>query len=243
VGTPKELLAFFMECIILAGGFGTHLQSVVNDRPKCLAPIVGTPFLEYLLIYLEKQGVEHVVLSLGYKHELVEEWLLEYRCGLHITTVIENDPLGTGGAIKLAMQQTSGTSVFVVNGDTFFPVQLDQLLYSHQKSGFKTTLGLKLLHHFDRYGSVELKGQCITAFHEKQFCERGFINGGVYLLQRDVLDHLPEKFSFEKDFLEKEIYHNTIGGYVEDAYFIDIGVPEDYKKAQKELRGIGNRIN
>jgi D-glycero-alpha-D-manno-heptose 1-phosphate guanylyltransferase len=123
-----------------------------------------------------------------------------------------------------------------VNGDTFFPVQLEKLLHIHQNSRFKATLALKPLRDFDRYGSVELENNHITTFHEKQFCADGLINGGVYLLQRDVLDHLQEKFSFEKDFLEKETYHNTIGGYVEDAYFIDIGVPEDYERAQKELK-------
>jgi D-glycero-alpha-D-manno-heptose 1-phosphate guanylyltransferase len=223
------------ECIILAGGFGTRLQRVVNDRPKCLAPIGDKPFLEYLLSYLEQQGVKHVLLSLGYKHELVEEWLLRYQGSLHITTVVEMEPLGTGGGIKLALQQTTSASVFVVNGDTFFPVQLKELLRIHHNGKFKATLALKPLRDFNRYGSVELEGQCITAFHEKQFCADGLINGGVYVLQRNVLDFLPEKFSFEQDFLEKEIYHNTIGGYVEGTYFIDIGVPEDYEKAQKEL--------
>lgn len=226
------------ECIILAGGFGTRLQSVVNDRPKCLAPIGDNPFLEYLLSYLVQQGVQHVVLSLGYKHELVEEWLLSYQAPLHITMVVEKEPLGTGGGIRLALQQTFGASVFVVNGDTFFPVQLEKLLHIHQKGRFKATLALKPLRDFDRYGSVELEDQRITAFREKQFCADGLINGGVYLLQRDVLDHLPEKFSFEQDFLEREVDRSTIGGYVEDAYFIDIGVPEDYKRAQKELGGL-----
>ncbi len=226
------------ECIILAGGFGTRLQSVVNDRPKCLATIGNNPFLEYLLSYLIQQGMQHVVLSLGYKHELVEEWLLGYQSSLHITTVVEKEPLGTGGGIKLALQQTSESSVFVVNGDTFFPIQLEKLLHIHQSREFKATLALKPLCDFDRYGSVEMKSHRITAFREKQFCTDGLINGGVYLLQRDVLNHFPEKFSFEKDFLEKEIRYDTIGGYVEDAYFIDIGVPEDYKRAQKELKGI-----
>jgi len=223
------------ECIILAGGFGTRLQSVVNDRPKCLATIKNNPFLTYLLSYLEQQEVQHVVLSLGYKHELVEEWLLGHQSALRITTAVEKEPLGTGGGIKLALQQTSDSSVFVVNGDTFFPIQLERLRHIHQNDGFKATLALKPLRDFDRYGSVELESQHITAFHEKQFCANGLINGGVYLIQRHILDHLPEKFSFEKDFLEKEIHHNTIGGYVEDTYFIDIGVPEDYERAQKEL--------
>lgn len=223
------------ECIILAGGFGTRLQSVLSDRPKCLAPIGDKPFLAYLLLYLEQQHVQHVVLSLGYKHELVEEWLQCYHGSLKITTVIEKEPLGTGGGIKLALRQTSETSVFVINGDTFFPIQLSYLLQTHQQSGFKTTLALKPLRDFNRYGSVEVKNQRVFAFHEKRFCADGLINGGVYVLQQDVLLHLPEKFSFETDFLEKEIYGNSIGGYVEDAYFIDIGVPEDYERAQKEL--------
>ena len=113
-----------MECVILAGGFGTRLQSVVNDRPKCLAPIRELPFLAYLFDYLHKQGVSKVILSLGYKHELVEEWLLTYGTSLQVSIVIENEPLGTGGGVKLALQKATEKDILVINGDTLFSLNI-----------------------------------------------------------------------------------------------------------------------
>ncbi|MBB3188751.1 nucleotidyltransferase family protein [Microbacter margulisiae] len=224
------------ECIILAGGFGTRLQSVVNDRPKCLAPVNGRPFLEYLLAYLEQEHIQHAVLSLGYKHEKVEEWLASYNGELKITTVVEQEPLGTGGGIRLALQETRADQVYVVNGDTLFRVGLEQMLHQHRQGDNKATLALKPMQDFDRYGSVTFEKGHITAFQEKRFCREGLINGGVYLLERDILADFPRKFSFEKEYLEVEAARNTIGGYVEDAYFIDIGIPEDYKRAQIDFR-------
>jgi D-glycero-alpha-D-manno-heptose 1-phosphate guanylyltransferase len=225
-----------IECIILAGGLGTRLQQVVNDRPKCLAPVAGRPFLSYLLFYLKRQHVDHVVLSLGYKHEWVEEWLSHESFDFKITTVVEQQPLGTGGGIRLALQKTTEASVFVVNGDTFFPVSFSSMLQWHRQRNVKATIALKKMEHFDRYGTVSVdQDGIITAFHEKQFCESGWINGGVYLLQHHILDSFPEQFSFEQSFLSVEVAHRTLGGYVEDTYFIDIGIPDDYERANQEL--------
>ncbi|MGC9150907.1 MAG: nucleotidyltransferase family protein [Microbacter sp.] len=225
-----------MECIVLAGGLGTRLRHVVSDRPKCLAPVAGRPFLWYLMLYLKQQHVDHVILSLGYQHELVEEWLNQTSFDMKITTIVEHQPLGTGGGIRLALNGTTEASVFVVNGDTFFPVSLPVMLQWHRQRQLKATIALKEMHRFNRYGHVSLnQNGVIEAFHEKQFCESGLINGGVYLLQRDVLNHYPEQFSFEQAFLSEEVAHHTLGGYVEDAYFIDIGIPEDYERANREL--------
>lgn len=232
-----------VECIVLAGGFGTRLQGVVNDRPKCLALVAGRPFLSYLLTYLKQQHVDHVILSLGYKHEMVEEWLSQNPYDGKITTVVENQPLGTGGGIRLAMKETTEDHVFVINGDTFFPVSFSSLFQWHCQRTLKATIALKMMQHFDRYGSVSVDQHgFIKAFHEKQFCESGLINGGVYLLQRDVLMPFPEKFSLEQEFLALEVSHHTIGGYVEDAYFIDIGIPEDYERANHELPALINLL-
>jgi D-glycero-alpha-D-manno-heptose 1-phosphate guanylyltransferase len=222
------------DCIILAGGLGTRLQSVVNDRPKCLANIGNRPFLAYLLDYLQQQGVRNVVLSLGYKHELVEEWLLSYSSSLQIKIVVEEVPLGTGGGIKLALEKTTSPAVLVVNGDTLFAIDVAQLYACHQRNKCQVTLGLKPMRNFDRYGRVLIDKEQVTEFCEKQFCTEGLINGGVFILQRESLQRFPDKFSFEKDFLE-QVTGKNIGGYIEDGYFIDIGIPEDYERAQWEI--------
>jgi D-glycero-alpha-D-manno-heptose 1-phosphate guanylyltransferase len=224
-----------MECIILAGGFGTRLRSVVNDRPKCLAPVRGLPFLAYLFDYLQKEGVSKVILSLGYKHELVEEWLKTYDTSLNISIVIEEEPLGTGGGIKYALQQATEEEVLVVNGDTLFAIHLNTLLNTHRGNGCLITLGLKPMRDFDRYGSVEFDGKRVTAFREKTFCKEGLINGGVFFLNKEALNAMPDKFSLEQDFLAIEATKKNVGGYAEDSYFIDIGIPSDYEKAQWEI--------
>lgn len=217
-----------MEVIVLAGGLGTRLSSVVHQIPKCLAPIAGRPFLGYLLEWLVQNRVTHVVFSVGYLHEQVmafvqgREWPFEY------DFAVEDQPLGTGGGIRLALSYCHETQVFVVNGDTFYPVSLNDV-----KANTPVTLLLKPMKDFDRYGRVELAGT-VTAFHEKQYCQEGLINGGIYLIDRERLDlsEKPEKFSFEKEVLEPLAAQGQLGGQVDDSYFIDIGVPEDYEKAQ-----------
>ncbi|WP_293050233.1 nucleotidyltransferase family protein [Paludibacter sp.] len=227
-----------MECIILAGGFGTRLQSVVNDRPKCLAPIRELPFLAYLFDYLHKGGISKVILSLGYRHELVEEWLHSFSTPLEVEIVVEEEPLGTGGGVKFALEKVTDNKALVVNGDTLFSLNIRELFKTHQESGCSVTLGLKPMYDFDRYGSVTLDGKYITAFREKQFCTNGLINGGVFVLNKEALKKMPDKFSLEQDYLVVEANKNNVGGYVEDAYFIDIGIPSDYEKAQWEIPAI-----
>ena len=251
-----------MEVIVLAGGLGTRLRSVVHEIPKCLAPVGGKPFLGYLLDWLVSQGVNHVVFSVGYLREQVIDYVQSRDWPFTYDFAIEETPLGTGGGIRLSLEKCRENQVFVVNGDTFFPVDLKAMPCAHA-----ITLGLKPMQDFDRYGAVEVRraSACdgvamteekwffgyrpekyfssaagkadalqITAFHEKAHCEEGLINGGIYAIDRSRLDlsSLPEKFSFEKEVLEPGAAIGEIGGWVSDAYFIDIGIPEDYQKAQ-----------
>lgn len=227
-----------MECIVLAGGFGTRLQSVVSDKPKCLAPIRDLPFLAYLFHYLHQEGISRIILSLGYKHELVEEWLLTYPSPVPTDVVVENEPLGTGGGLKFALQKATEENVLVVNGDTLFSLNVSELSKVHQANDCSVTLGLKPMQKFDRYGTVDFDGEHITAFREKQYCAEGLINGGVFILNKDALNMMPAKFSMEQDFLSIEVNKKNVGGYIEDAYFIDIGIPTDYEKAQWEIKPI-----
>lgn len=226
------------EAIILAGGLGTRLRSVVADMPKCMAPVAGKPFLHYVIHHLQQQGVTRFIFSLGYLHEVIEEWLAASHPGLEYAVVIEEEPLGTGGAIKLAATKALQQNVLVLNGDTLFGLDVQELNGFHQQSGADCTLSLKPMHDFDRYGVVELDHDYrIASFKEKQHYEEGLINAGVYTLNvaSFLAEELPVKFSFEKDYLEKYFAERKMYGVVQDCYFIDIGIPEDYERAQTEL--------
>ncbi|MBL7745237.1 MAG: HAD-IIIA family hydrolase [Chitinophagaceae bacterium] len=226
------------EAIILAGGLGTRLRETVPDLPKCMAPVAERPFLFYVINYLRTQGIEKFIFSLGYKHEVIEEYLASQFATLSYSCVIENEPLGTGGAILLACKKAVEKNVLVANGDTLFKINGDKLFSFHGQQGSHCTLALKPMKDFDRYGVVETdENNIIRSFKEKQFYQQGFINGGIYILntQSFLSEDFPEKFSFEKDYLEKLYAQRKFFGITDDGYFIDIGIPEDYNRAQKEL--------
>jgi D-glycero-alpha-D-manno-heptose 1-phosphate guanylyltransferase len=229
------------EAIILAGGLGTRLRSVISDVPKCMAPVAGKPFLNYLIQYLEKNGIESFIFSVGYKHEIIEEYLQKNCAHFNYRISLENEPLGTGGAIRLACQKSTEKNVLICNGDTLFKIDVESFTSFHESINAACTLALKPMHYFDRYGVVELNDDnSVKSFKEKQYYTAGLINGGVYALNvaEFLKEELPEKFSFEKDYLEKKVNSKEgqqIYGMIQDEYFIDIGIPEDYKKAQEEL--------
>ncbi|RYE22395.1 MAG: D-mannose-1-phosphate guanyltransferase [Sphingobacteriales bacterium] len=228
-----------MECIILAGGLGTRLRNTIGNYPKCMAEVDGNPFLQYILTYLRQQGVSRVILSLGYKHEIILDWLAKNKFDLDIDHVIETEPLGTGGGIALAIAKAQTDNVFVVNGDTMFRVDMSGMLTFHTGKQAATTLALKEMHDFNRYGLVNTDAVgTITSFEEKKQTALGFINGGVYVIDRNKLkgNSFPEKWSFEKDYLEPSVAKGILAGYKESGYFIDIGIPEDYSKAQTDFK-------
>jgi D-glycero-alpha-D-manno-heptose 1-phosphate guanylyltransferase len=223
------------EAIILAGGLGTRLRTAVPDLPKCMAPVAGKPFIYYVIDYFHKQGIENFILSLGYKHEVIQEYVQTRMTNINFTFSIEEEPLGTGGAFRLACKKAKEKTVLALNGDTLFKVDLNKLIPFHHMCGADCTLSLKPMRNFERYGVVGLNNDySIRAFHEKKYYEAGLINGGVYALnvQKFQQEELPEKFSFEKDYLELLYSTRRMYGVVQDEYFIDIGIPEDYKRAQ-----------
>lgn len=230
-----------MECIILAGGLGTRLKGVIGAVPKCMAPVLDKPFLGYVLQWLEQQQCSRVVLSLGHLHEVILQWLPTQHFTMTIDYVIETEPLGTGGGIQLAMQQCKSAHVAVLNGDTMFQVSMASLMAFHTQNKAMTTLALKEMTAFERYGVVKTNDkQVITAFEEKKFMEVGTINGGVYIIDRQQFNNLnlPKKFSFEKDYLEAIVGTGQFYGMVQEGYFIDIGIPEDYAKVQVDFKTI-----
>ena len=204
-----------------------------------MAPVNGRPFLFYVINYLRSQGIEKFIFSLGHKHEVIEDYLATQFLTLNYQCSIEKEPLGTGGAILAACYKATDENVLVVNGDTLFKVSVATASSFHSKKNSHCSLLLKPMENFDRYGVVELnEDDSIQSFKEKQFYKEGLINGGVYILNVPVFmdEELPSKFSFEKDYLEK--YYNTrrIYGTVQDEYFIDIGIPEDFLRVQDELK-------
>lgn len=228
------------EAIILAGGLGTRLREAVPDLPKCMAPVNGHPFLYYVINHLQDEGIKNFIFALGYKSELIVQYLEENFPSLPFKISLEKEPLGTGGAIKRACTLADEKSVLVTNGDTLFKIDVTELAGFHSLSGANCTLSLKCMENFDRYGVVELGEDCaITSFKEKAFYTSGLINGGMYALHvQKFLDEeaLPEKFSFEKDYLEAYYDKRRMFGIEQDGYFIDIGIPEDYERAQAELK-------
>jgi D-glycero-alpha-D-manno-heptose 1-phosphate guanylyltransferase len=224
------------EAIILAGGLGTRLRESVPELPKCMAPVNGRPFIAYVVDQLQKQGITRFIFALGYKSETFESFLSSSAINYQLS--IESEPLGTGGAIQLACNVAKNENVIVTNGDTLFRVDIKLLSSIHESNNADCTLCLKPMHNFDRYGVVEVnEQQIITSFKEKAFYQEGFINGGMYAISRSkfVNESLPEKFSFEKDYLEKYYSQRKFLASVQDEYFIDIGIPEDYNRANIEL--------
>jgi D-glycero-alpha-D-manno-heptose 1-phosphate guanylyltransferase len=228
------------EAIVLAGGLGTRLQSVVKEIPKSLAPVAGKPFLAYLLDYAKGQGIERFVFALGYKAETIESFVKKYLRESKYAFSTEKEPLGTGGAIYKACDHVMSENVIVLNADTFFGIQYAQLAELHDQRKASCTLALKKMEAFDRYGSVSINDKnVITGFSEKKYQASGYINGGVYALKVESFlgKTFPGNFSFEKEYLEKEYVKENFPGLVSEAYFIDIGVPDDYHRAQMELPG------
>jgi D-glycero-alpha-D-manno-heptose 1-phosphate guanylyltransferase len=229
------------EAIILAGGFGTRLQEVIKDVPKPMAPINNIPFLDYLLKYLAHYGIKRVVLSVGY---LSDKVIMHYGNkfeGMEIVYSVEEEPLGTGGGIRLAMQQCQSYDVLVMNGDSFFKIDLISFASKHSDYIADASLALRKVDDASRYGTITLgEFDKISAFKEKSSQPKpGTINAGIYILGKgNFTEETPanKSFSIEKDFFEKKLNNLNIYGFTYSGYFIDIGIPEDYKQAQHDFK-------
>jgi D-glycero-alpha-D-manno-heptose 1-phosphate guanylyltransferase len=227
------------EAIILAGGLGTRLRSAVPDLPKCMAPVAGQPFLAYVIDSLRRQGIRRFIFSLGYRAEDISAFLASDFKTLDYTIVIEEEPLGTGGAISLCLPHVQGTDVLIANGDTLFRINVADLADVHKSGDATCTLALKPMNHFDRYGVVTLdETRSVTGFLEKRPYAEGLINGGLYLLNKERFSRhsFPPKFSFEKEYLEPAAGTGELRGCIQHGYFIDIGIPDDFQKAQGDLQ-------
>lgn len=225
-----------LDVIILAGGLGTRLASVVNDVPKPMAPVAGKPFLEQIFKTLSAAHVAKVILAVGYKYEKIKAYYGSDFNGIPLVYSIEDEPLGTGGGIGLAMQKATEDHILVLNGDTFFDVNLAEMFEVHKSENATLTLALKQMEKPDRYGTVLLENYTIVCFQEKQKnIPTGLINGGVYLANKSLTNELPlvAKYSFETEVLEAKVGTGKLKGYISKGLFIDIGIPEDYERAQQ----------
>lgn len=225
------------EAIILAGGFGTRLSHVVSDVPKPMALVCSRPFLRFVLDQLDANGFNRVVIADGYKRECIEKYFGDSYRGLQLIYSPETEPLLTGGAVKKALNFCTSDWVYVFNGDTYLDVSFDAFEAVRASAGdeVQAILACKMMYNFDRYGTLSLECSRITSFNEKQPCKEGLINAGVYLLRRDCLCGMPEVFSLENDYFERVVESGNLYAAPCGGTFIDIGIPEDYSRAQDLL--------
>ncbi len=227
------------EAIILAGGFGTRLRGVVDDVPKPLAPVAGRPFLGWLLDRLAAGGMRRCILATGYLSELVEQRIGTRWQGMDIAYSREPEPLGTGGAIRLAATRLQGHAAHVLNGDTWLEYDPAALEDSARAAGASMAIALARVDDVARYGAVDIEDTRVVGFREKGEAGAGWINAGCYFLGADALAALPARdvFSFEQDVLQPRVQTGAVAAFTATAGFIDIGVPEDYARAQLQFAG------
>ncbi len=227
--------------IILAGGMGTRLKTIISDLPKPMAPIMNVPFLTYQLNYLKHFGIKKVIFSVGYLSEKIIAHYNQSFENISIEYSIEKNPLGTGGGIRMAMSNLNEDLVLILNGDSFFDLNLEQFYNLHLEQKAEFSLALRYVNNSERYGNIEFNStHQITSFIEKnQLNQSGYINAGVYILSKKLYlqNTKPDiNFSIEKDFFEKQLNQLIIKGFEFKDYFIDIGIPEDYLKAQDDFK-------
>lgn len=222
--------------LILAGGLGTRLRSAVADRPKALAEVAGRPFLAWQLEMLSAAGVQHAILCTGYRGEMIRETFGPTFAGMQLDYSREHQPLGTGGALRAALSLTDAETLLVLNGDSFCHIDLAALARQHQTNGAAASLVLTHVENTSRYGRVETDAAGrVTRFTEKGDSNQpGWINAGVYLLQREVIESIAPVGQVS---LERQVFPNWIGrglyGQRCGGEFIDIGTPESYAQADE----------
>ena len=228
-----------MDAVVLAGGFGTRLRSVVPDLPKPMAPVAGRPFLEILLTMLARKGVQRAVLSLGYQADVIVRHFGTAFEGVKLVHEIETTPLGTGGALRAALARCESDAALVVNGDTFLDLELEALRARWQAHRQPLIVGREVP-DTARFGRLDIRGSRLQGFAARGAGGPGVINMGHYVLPTTLFaahPGLPLAFSFEADFLALQAAALGFEVFVTEGLFIDIGVPEDYARAQTELAG------
>lgn len=229
-----------MQALLLAGGLGTRLQSVVNDRPKPMALIEDKPFLEYLINELKSNGITEVIFLVGYMGKMVEDYFGDGKdFGINIKYSYEQEQLGTAGAIKNADKLITDDYFFVINADTFYKIKYQNLVNLQAQKKLDITMILRRVDDVSRYGEAVLEDNMLVGFNEKEMVNRpGTINGGIYYISKKILDIIPEgKCSLENEIIPRLMKENySLGGLVSEGYFIDIGIPEDYYRFIEDVK-------
>ena len=225
-----------MEAIILAGGLGTRLKGLVKDVPKPMITVNKRPFLEIILNYLSSNGFTRVVLSVGYLSHVISNYFGKKYKNLEIHYASEKERLGTGGAIKYALDHCIEDKVFIFNGDTFIDLNFTGLIKKADDSNMPILVTRKVK-DVSRYGLIEASNNLLVGFIEKSSQGEGYINAGCYYVPREMMKRFPEKsFSFEEIAIPALIKNPGIALYNHNGSFIDIGVPEDLEKAKDVLK-------
>lgn len=226
-----------LNTVVLAGGIGSRLQERVSSLPKPMASVAGRPFLEYILDRLVAAGLRDIVLSVGYRADAIQAHFgVEYR-NAALSYAAEGEPLGTGGAVVHALAGRGGDAALVVNGDTLLDIDYGEFIAWYRRAPARAALAIRKMPDTGRYGSVLVSGECVTDFVEKGTAGPGYINAGVYILQPAIFEEygLSGTFSLERDLLQRHCARLSPRAFQTDAYFIDIGIAEDYDRAQTEL--------
>jgi D-glycero-alpha-D-manno-heptose 1-phosphate guanylyltransferase len=224
-----------MEAIVLAGGLGTRLRGVVDDVPKPMAPVQGRPFLALVLDQLVDAGFKTAIFAAGYRHEAIRgSFGAAYR-DLSLRYSVEREPLGTGGAIRLACEQTDARDVFVLNGDTYLELDFRAMMAAHLRTRSQFSMAICRVPDVARYGALEVHDDIVQRFLEKGRSGPGWINAGTYVLGPETRARLRPQgaFSFEHDLLAFEVSSIRPLAFRASGLFVDIGIPEDYARAQQ----------
>jgi D-glycero-alpha-D-manno-heptose 1-phosphate guanylyltransferase len=232
------------EAIILAGGFGTRLRSVVSDVPKPLAPVGDRPFLSWVLDAAASRGIRRVILATGFMGDLVANVCGDSWQGMELVYSQEPQPLGTGGAIALAFSMVRGDACLVLNGDTWLTLDYADFDKNWQAHGSRLAIALAEVVDVSRYGAVQVERNRVLGMVEKGHAGPGYINAGIYGVHRSLVDDFPtlQSFSFENEVLMPTVKREAVFGYTRTSDFIDIGVPQDYQRAQRELPALSAPI-
>lgn len=232
-----------MKALVLVGGLGTRLRERVPTLPKPMAPVAGRPFLEYVLDLLVAGGISDVILAVGYRAESIETHFGSSYRGARLRYSRETEPLGTGGAMVQALQGEGPDPVLVLNGDTYLNIDAGELIRWYLDHPCKVAMVLKETADVARYGAVKLAEDCVTGFAEKGETGPGLINAGIYVVLPEVFAELgmTGRFSFETAILQAHCATLKPRAFVTDAYFVDIGIPEDLDRADRELPAIARQ--
>ncbi len=228
-----------MQAILLCGGLGTRLRSVVSDRPKPLADINGKPFMEYVIRELMKHGIDDIVFAAGYMGQMIEAYFGDGSAfGFHAHYAYEETQLGTGGALRNALPYVTESEVYALNADTFYRIDYGALRRLKKEKQLSMVLVTREVEDISRYGEVRSEGGLVTGWNEKSPESRsGEINGGIYLLDRELISRIPEgKHSLENEQLPQWLMEGMeIGVMRNEGYFIDIGIPASYRQFQADV--------